>query len=74
VERVESNLKTIQKKVLGAMLILSDSDMNVKATFKEIAQVMGYQRAGGVISFALETLEMKNYISKTEKGTYKVLI
>ena len=68
------NLGTIEKKVLGALLILSDKDNVTKATHSDIAQVMGYKTDGGAITFALKILERDNFIVRTAKSTYKLLI
>lgn len=70
----ESNLRTVEKKVLGAMLILADENMNVKTSLTKLAETMGYKKTGGALTFAIEALEMKNYITTIEKGHYKVLL
>lgn len=69
-----SNLRTVEKKVLGAMLILANDDMVVKAKMLDIARAMGYRAVGGAITFAIDSLEMKNLISKEEQGVYRVLL
>lgn len=68
------NLPAVERKVLGALLILADNDMGLTSTMKNIATTMGYKQPGGAITFALRALEMKNYIETTNKGEYKVLI
>jgi DNA-binding MarR family transcriptional regulator len=68
------NLGVIEKKVLGALLILSDKDNTTKATHSDIAQAMGYKTDGGAITFALKILERDNFIVRTAKGTYKLLV
>jgi len=68
------NLGVIEKKVLGALLILSDKNNVTKATHSDIAQVMGYKTDGGAITFALKILERDNFIVRTAKSTYKLLI
>lgn len=70
----DSNLRTVEKKVLGALLILADDDMTVKASKSKIAETMGYKTTGGALTFAIEALEMKNYIAAVERGHYKVLL
>lgn len=67
-------LRVIEKKVLGALLILSNEVLEVKTSNAEIARTMGYKASGGAITFALDALEMKNYINLEGKGHYKVLI
>lgn len=62
-----SNLRTVEKKVLGAMLMLSDNQMSVDVPMKTIATTMGYKETGGAITFAIQALEMKNFITKDEK-------
>lgn len=69
----EGNLRTVERKVLGALLIHSDNNMNVNASMLEIANTMGYKRTGGAITFAIQALEMKNFISVRENG-FKVLL
>lgn len=68
-----SNLRTVEKKVLGAMLIHTGEDMMVNAKMVQLAHTMGYKAVGGAITFAIQALEMKNFISK-EDGRYKVLL
>lgn len=70
---VNSNLKGVEKKVLGALLILSDKDMVVTAPLKLIANTMGYKATGGALTFALQALEMKNFIA-TSDSSFKVLL
>lgn len=75
-----SNLGEIEKKTLGAMLMMSDNDGNVEAFSIEIAHKLGYKAMGGAITFALKSLEMNNYIAIMQKGNcarktkYKVFI
>ncbi len=70
----DSNLGTVEKKVLGALLILADDDMTVKASKSKIAETMVYRKTDGALTFAIEALEMKNYITTIERGHYKVLL
>lgn len=69
-----TNLRPVEKKVLGALLMLSDANMKVKATKKALATSMGYKASGGIITYAIQSLEMKNYITITNEGEYTVLI
>lgn len=69
-----SNLGTVEKKVLGALLMLANDNMEVETTLKEIAQKMGYKRTGGAITYAMQALEMKNYLVTSEQGKYKLLL
>lgn len=70
------NLGTIERKVLGALLVLTDNSKNntVKATMKEVADLIGYKSSGGALSFAFKILERDNYIVCVDKSTYKLLI
>ncbi len=69
-----SALKGVEKKLYGAFIVLSDKDMNVEASMKQIASVMGYKKTGGAISFALQALNMKNFISIIGKDKYKIYL
>lgn len=71
---MSSNLKTVEKKVLGALLILSDENMVTEMSLQTIAEAMGYKSPGGALTFAIQALEMKNYIAITKPGRYKVLL
>lgn len=68
-----SNLRPVEKKVLGAMLILTDSEMVVNASMAKLATTMGYKQPGGALTNAIQALEMKNFIT-SENGKYKVLL
>lgn len=67
------HLSVVERKVLGAFLLMSGNDMTVTAKLIEIAKMMGYKDVGGVITYAIRSLDMKNYIS-SENGKYTVLI
>lgn len=68
------NLSAVERKVLGALLILANNSMDTIVTQTALATTMGYKKPGGAITFALRALEMKNYISTKNKGEYRVLI
>jgi hypothetical protein len=68
------NLGVVEKKVFGALLILSDSNQVTSANNAQIAHTMGYKKGGGAITFALKSLEMSNRILCVTKGTYKVYL
>lgn len=68
------DIRIIESKVLGAMLILADDNMELEASNKKIAEIMGYKTSGGAITFAIDALEIKNYISRLGKWRYKVLL
>ena len=61
-------LKKIERKVLGALLILSDEGMKSHFTMRELAHMMGYKEPGGALSFALQALELKNLIRRSNDG------
>lgn len=69
-----SNMGLVEKKVFGALLVLSDSNHIVRASKEKIARAMGYKRSGGAITFALKNLELTNHIVKIEEGKYKVFL
>jgi hypothetical protein len=71
---VETVLRPIERKVLGALLILCNQGMEAKASTTEIANTMGYKQAGGAITTAIYALEIKNFLSVIERGVYKILI
>lgn len=70
------NLGTIERKVLGALLIATDNNNNntVKITQNEIADLIGYKTSGGALSFAIKILERDNFLICTGKSTYKLLV
>lgn len=68
------NLGVIEKKVLGALMIMADKDNIVKATTVLIAKTVGYKSPGGALTFALKILERDNFIIPIGKYTYKILI
>lgn len=71
---MQSSLGVIEKKVLGALLILSDKQNVANATQVQIAKAMGYKKGGGAITFALKSLEMNNHITILENNNIKVLL
>lgn len=69
------NLGVVEKKVLGAMMILANEVNVVKATITDIAETMGYKTTGGAITYALRVLERDNFVARLpQKRTYKLLI
>lgn len=67
-------LTKVERKVLGALLILADDDMSIKTPLREVARVMGYKEVGGVITYAIQTLALKRFIQINNKGDYTVLV
>lgn len=69
-----SNLGVIERKVLGALILLSDKNNVAKVKTSQIVNAMGYKNSGGAITFALKSLEYNNHIEKQPDGSYKVFI
>lgn len=67
------NLSTVEKKVLGAMLIHTNNDMVVSVPLRVLASTMGYKAVGGALTFAIQALEMKNFITQDD-GKYIVTL
>ena len=67
-------LEVVERKVLGALMILSEKDGSVKASYSEIAEKMGYKRSGGTITYALRSLQKDNIVNKVSSGRYQILI
>lgn len=55
------------------MLINSNEEMIVQGNLGTLADTMGYKAVGGAITFAIQALELKNYIAK-QNDKYKVLL
>lgn len=79
------SMNIIERKVLGALLALSNDSGEVRASNKDICSRMGYNiHGGGAISSAIRILEMLNFITiikppskgnvKDGYGIYKVLV
>lgn len=68
------NLGVIERKVLGALIMLADNNNVVTASMNKLAEVMGYNASGGALTFAVKILERDNFIVKTDRGKYKILI
>lgn len=68
------NLGVIERKILGAMLILADNDNNVTASKLELAHAIGYKSSGGAITYAIKILERDNYLVKLDDRKYKLLV
>lgn len=70
------NLGTVERKVLGALLIIADgnNDNIIKASLKDIANLIGYKASGGALTFAIKILERDNFLICTDRSTYKLLV
>lgn len=68
------NLSMVEKKVLGALIMLSNDELVVCATVRDIARAIGYKDGGGIISAALRTLETYNKIAKIKSSEYRILL
>ncbi|MDD4000179.1 MAG: hypothetical protein PHX62_04710 [Bacilli bacterium] len=71
---MHSILGTVERKVLGALLILADDNNVVTTTLRKIANQMDYKASGGAISFALKILERDNFIIRNNTKQIKILI
>lgn len=67
-------MDTIERKVMGAMLIMTDENNIAKVTLQDVANLIGYKKTGGALSFAIKILERDNYLVKIASQTYKILI
>ncbi len=70
------DLGVVEKKVLGALMILAGGATEVVATSRHIADTMGYKSPGGAITFALRVLERDNYLARIPnvRSGYRLLI
>lgn len=68
------NLGVVERKVLGALIIMADENKTVKTTMSKIANVIGYKASGGALSFAIKILERDNFIVPIKPQVYKLLI
>jgi len=69
------NLGIIERKVLGALIIMADNETKIAiAPLNDIADLIGYKTSGGAISFAIKILERDNYLVKISTSKYKILI
>ncbi len=57
-------MKKTQRRILGAMLQLSDNSMEVDEKISTLSERAGYSASGGMITSALEMLEYHNKIAK----------
>lgn len=68
------NLGIVERKVLGALMIMAKENKTVETTLEEVAHTIGYKSAGGALSFAIKILERDNFIVCVKPHTYKLLI
>ena len=69
-----NDMGVIERKVIGAMLIMTDENNIAKVTLQDVADLIGYKKSGGALSFAIKILERDNYLVKIASQTYKILI
>lgn len=69
-----AKLTVVERKILGTFIANSDNAGVVKMTGTELAQKMGYKAMGGIITYALASLEFKNHLRKVDKNTWWVLL
>ena len=67
-------LTSVERKVYGAMIINSDNEGRVSMNSTQIANAIGYKAMGGIITYAIKTLQFKNLISQTDKNEYMVFV
>lgn len=67
-------LGVVERKALGALMVLAGGDKVVVVTSAELAQAMGYKKTGGAVSSALKILEKDGIIKKIGNRTYMLLI
>lgn len=67
-------LNKTQRRMLGALLMLSGNDMKVHATMQQLAVAAGYQKPGGIMTYALEILERENKIAKVGDGEWLITL
>jgi hypothetical protein len=77
---VTNRLSIVERKVLGALMMMANDQGIVQTKLGDIAHLIGYKQGGGIITYAIKFLEMSNYIVINQKGTttkkaeYKVLV
>ncbi len=67
-------MRKTQRRMLAAMLLLSDDNMIVTEGIPEIAEKAGYSNTGGALSDALLFLEQSNHILKQDDGTWLITL
>ena len=60
--------------MLGAMLLLADDNMTVKASLTDLSIKAGYKATGGVQTYALEILERDNRIVKVGESKWVITL
>jgi deoxyribose-phosphate aldolase len=70
----DSQVGGVEKKVLGALIMMANKEMVATASNTTIAKRIGYKASGGIITYALRMLEMKNFIAPMGNNQYKVLL
>lgn len=68
---MSNHLSTIERKMLGALMLIMNEEYKVHTSMIDLARMMGYKATGGALTFALQALEMKNHIAvhqQAEKG------
>ncbi len=68
------NLGVVERKVLGALIIMANENKVAIATMEDIACKIGYKRSGGALTFAIRILERDNFVVRVKPRTYKLLI
>lgn len=63
-----NDLNVIERKVLGALIMLSDTEGNVTTNMSQIARKIGYKTSGGVLGLCLKSLALQNLINFEHTG------
>jgi len=72
---IMNELGEIERKVLGALLKMSDETLTTKrVTLDTLAKEINYKTSGGAITYALRLLEKNNYIIKLPEKRIKILV
>ncbi|MGN0302431.1 MAG: hypothetical protein ACI4BI_06120 [Anaerotardibacter sp.] len=67
-------LSVVERKVYGALIMKVNDEGYVKIKGKAIAEAIGYKAYGGIITYALQTLQYKNHIRQIGKNEYMVYV
>ena len=67
-------MKTVEKRIYGTMIAMSNNHNIVKAGIRAIAHAAGYKGSGGMHTYALENLQKAGYVSKLNSCVYLVNI
>lgn len=69
-----SDMTIIERRLLGALIMLADENGVVNASIEHISKTIGYKKSGGYITLALRLLEVQGYIQRIDRATIRVLV